>query len=216
MDVADPHLESISGGYRYVWTVCPKPMKWGKLYISKHIDQDRPREAEAECLSEHFRERGRPVCSLSIASSSTSEPQVVDSQKPSAADEAMHRVRAEDSLSKTTSLKGRVSCLLHAWDIPRHFTNLLSRSSLAINREHGGWQRSIALHREEKKVPLNAIAELQISNLVEFSRKHGPDKLLLKEEIWGVDGSHTTIRVSDIATPAPSANGLVWFYTGFR
>ncbi len=44
--------------------------------------------------------------------------------------------------------------------------NTLTVRVIGINRAHGGWQRrySMALHREENKVPLYAVAEVQMEN----------------------------------------------------
>ncbi len=120
------------------------------------------------------REKARPVCSLSIASSSTSEPQVTDSRG------AARWGKMDDSFSNTSSrerkvLRRRFSQNVHfkipytasrACENPKHLTHLLCGSSLAINQAHGGWQQrySMALHREENKFPLYAVAEVQMEN----------------------------------------------------
>ncbi len=65
------------------------------------------REFARTCSGERGRERARPVCSLSIASSSTSEPQVADSRKASEASGGRWG-KTDDSLSITSSLERRV------------------------------------------------------------------------------------------------------------
>ncbi len=109
------------------------------------------------------------------------KPQVGDSRGAAEASGAQ-RGKTDDSFSKTSSrerrvLRRRFSQNLHfeipltascACENPKHLTHLLCGSSLAINRAHGNWQRrySMALHREENKVPLYAVAEVQMEKSV--------------------------------------------------
>ncbi len=93
-----------------------------------------------------------------------------------------------------------------------------------MNRAHGGWQRrySMALHREENKVPLRQSPKCRWwSQKVSWVRNHNNEGVMwpLREgrEICGVDGAFASMTwrrhcVRDGV--APSANELAWFYMG--
>ncbi len=85
----------------------------------------------------------------------------------------------------------------------------------------------MALHREENKVPLYAVAEVQTENPCPISYILGQKNrnrravwpLREGREIWGVDGAFASIswrRECVRGGVAPSANELAWFYEGFR
>ncbi len=103
------------------------------------------------------REKARPVCSLSISSSSTSEPQAAASREAAISRGAAEVLDArqgkmEDSLSQSSSRERRVmrrksSQILHfevpqtasrACENPKHLMHLLCGSSRAMKRAHGG------------------------------------------------------------------------------
>ncbi len=93
-----------------------------------------------------------------------------------------------------------------------------------MKRVHGGIQRrnSMALHREENKVPLRQspkckwiIARVVIGS--EIATTKGDVTASWRTDIWGVDGAFASMTwrrhcVRDGV--APSANELAWFYMG--
>ncbi len=140
-------------------------------------------------------------CSLSIASSSTSELQAVASRREVASG-AARWWRTADSRSKTASLARKVlrvkfsqylqlempKIASRAWARPTHLTHLPCWSTLAMRWEHGGWHRLKSIPLTARRITIPQMRSLkwkesQTKNVVEkWARKTARSECFWREE----------------------------------
>ncbi len=180
------------------------------------------------------RKKARPVCSLSISSSSTSELQVVASREAAEVPGARWG-KVEDSFSQAESrglwdgyprksciLRSRKPCHVHAKTPSTYCVGLRERWNVHTVVDSGDTPWHFTARRTKFHWGSRRSAN-GWSQKVSWARKSQQRRAMwpLHEgrEIWGVDGAFASISwrrhcVRDGV--APSANELAWFYRGFR